>query len=244
MNIVFKILALLSIFVLSVTLYAEENASNPLAKVKNTDLRLQHFDLGNGDLNQASVEGAFMANDQLKIKYELYYQHAKAFGLSEHDFDSSVIKLIYFARDKKVEGTSYRLALGLDWVKDLSNDDNQVIGLGSDLVGPFAGLSISYNSGITLIPLVQHYVGYSGDDYNVTAFRLIGMKPLPGKSWLKLDAKAPIDWENDKNVPANVEFQYGQTMSNGIGLFGDLLIGVGSDKPYNWGLGIGLRFNY
>ena len=49
-----------------------ENASNPLAKVKNTDLRWQYFDTGDSHINDVFVEGAFMANDKLKIKYELH----------------------------------------------------------------------------------------------------------------------------------------------------------------------------
>jgi len=47
---------------------SSENASNPLAKVKNTDLRWQYFDTGDSHINDVSVEGAFMANDKLKIK--------------------------------------------------------------------------------------------------------------------------------------------------------------------------------
>ena len=36
----------------------EENASNPLAKVKNTDIRLQYFDLGNaGHVNDLYIDG-------------------------------------------------------------------------------------------------------------------------------------------------------------------------------------------
>jgi hypothetical protein len=39
---------------------SSENASNPLAKVKNTDLRWQYFDTGSGHINDVFVEGAFM----------------------------------------------------------------------------------------------------------------------------------------------------------------------------------------
>ena len=46
---------------------SDENASNPLAKVRNTDLLYQYFDLeGGADRTIASVEGAFMAHDKLK----------------------------------------------------------------------------------------------------------------------------------------------------------------------------------
>ncbi len=40
---------------------AEENASNPLAAVNNTDIRYQYFDLAGGaDRQDAFVDGAYM----------------------------------------------------------------------------------------------------------------------------------------------------------------------------------------
>ncbi len=57
-----------------------ENASNPLAKVKNTDLRYQYLDLDNGRINDLFIDGAFMALDNLKIKYELHYWETDVSG--------------------------------------------------------------------------------------------------------------------------------------------------------------------
>ena len=76
-----------------------ENASNPLAKVKNTDLRWQYFDTGNGHINDVFVEGAFMANDNLKIKYELHYWETNVTGTSEQNLESTVLKAIYFPKE-------------------------------------------------------------------------------------------------------------------------------------------------
>ena len=47
-----------------------ENASNPLASVTNTDLRLKYLDLTNdlGRVNDLFVDGAFMVNPKLKIQ--------------------------------------------------------------------------------------------------------------------------------------------------------------------------------
>lgn len=44
-----------------------ENASNPLAKVKNTDLRWQYQDLDGGAVNDFFIDGAFMANDSVQV---------------------------------------------------------------------------------------------------------------------------------------------------------------------------------
>jgi len=220
-----------------------ENASNPLAKVKNTDLRWQYFDTGDGHINDVSIEGAFMANDSLKIKYELHYWETDLSGSSEQNLESTTLKAIYFPKDIQGDGRNYRVAAGIDWIVD-HGDEDKGIGSGSDQFAPFLGLAIAYESGLSIIPLVQHFSNYNGNTVNTTAFRAIVMKPLPEKSWLKLDAKVPIDWENDNAIPATLELQLGRTYSKRIGAFADLLVGLGSDRPYDWGLGAGIRFNY
>ena len=95
-----------------------------------------------------------------------------------------------------------------------------------------------------LVPLVQHYVEYDGPDVNTTAFRLIAIQSFPNKFWGKLDAKAPVDWENDNEIPATVEAQLGKMFTPAFGTYVDGLVGVGGRKPYEWGVGIGVRFNY
>lgn len=224
--------------------YAEENASNPLAKVKNTDIRAQHFELEDDNyLNDYYIDGAFMASNDIKVKYELHYNQTDITGSKTQHLESSVVKAIYFVKEGKTDNYGYRLALGLDWVKDLGDTDKG-IGTDADLLAPFVGLAMGFEGGTTLIPLIQHYAEYSGTETSQTAFRLIGMQPLPNKSWLKLDAKVPVDWENDNAIPATIELQYGKSITKNFGLYGDVLAGMGSDRPYDWGLGIGARFSY
>lgn len=219
-----------------------ENASNPLAKVKNTDLRYKYLDLAGGRVNDFAVEGAYMALDTLKIKYELHYWETDLSGESENNLESFDLKAIYFPKEGKWGEVMYRLALGFDWIVDLG-EESKAIGSGSDQIAPFVGVALGVK-GITWIPLVQHFVDYNGEDVNQTAFRLIAMKPLPQQMWLKLDAKAPIDWENDQAVPASAELQLGKSINGNIGIYLDGLVGIGSDRPYDWGVGAGLRFNY
>jgi len=240
-------LCLLSIFL--ITSYAgateesvEENASNPLAKVKNTDLRYQYLDMDGGHVNDVFIDGAFMALDSLKIKYELHYWETDLTGTSENNLESSTIKAIYFPTEGAWGEVTYRVALGLDWIVDLG-DQEKGIGSGSDQLAPFAGLAMGVG-GVTLIPLVQQFLEYSGENVNTTAFRLIALKPLPNKMWIKLDAKAPIDWEHDNAIPATAELQLGKSINKNVGLYLDCLLGIGSDKPYDWGLGTGIRFSY
>jgi hypothetical protein len=77
----------------------------------------------------------------------------------------------------------------------------------------------------------------------MTAMRLIAIQSLPKGFWGKLDAIVPIDWENGV-VPATAEVQLGKMFSSSIGTYVDGMFGVGGDKPYNWGIGLGVRFNY
>ena len=74
--------------------------------------------------------------------------------------------------------------------------------------------------------------------------RLIGIKALPSNMWAKADAKVPIDWENDNAIPASFEVQVGKLFNPNFGVFAEGLIGLGGDRPYDYGIGVGLRFNY
>ncbi len=223
---------------------AGENPSNPLSKGRNTDLRAQYFDLGDGaDRSTYNLEGSLMLHSQLKIKYEARYWSTDVTGEREHGMEATSLKAIYFAKDGRRGNWGLRGAIGLEWIYDFDNGDKG-IGGGSNFLSPFIGIALSHSSGLTLIPLIQHFSEYSGNKANATAFRLIGMKPLDGGYWLKLDAKVPVDWENDNAIPANVELQLGKMFSPGLGAYVDGFAGVGSDRPYDWGLGLGLRYVY
>jgi hypothetical protein len=220
-----------------------ENASNPLAKVKNTDIRWQYLDLDGAEVNDFYLDGAFMANPKLKIKYELHYWETDISGSSEKDWESLTLKGIYFPTEGIRGSVKYRLAVGLDWIVDFGNRDKG-IGMDSDQLGPFAGIALGFQGGTMLIPLVQHFQSYSGEDVSTTAFRIILMQPLPGKMWTKLDAKLPIDWENDEEIPASAELQIGKTLTKNVGVYVDGLVGIGGDRIFDWGVGTGIRFKY
>lgn len=86
--------------------------------------------------------------------------------------------------------------------------------------------------------------GSDRNDFNQTSFRFIGIKALPSDWWAKADAKVPIDWEDGNAIPASLEFQVGKMFNPNFGVFAEALIGVGGDRPYDQGVGLGLRFNY
>ena len=239
-----KILKILLLTSIGTAASAEENASNPLAAVNNTDIRYQAFDVGNSDRQDAFIDGAYMLRDDLKLKYELRYVSTDVTGKTHSDFEAAVLKAIYFPSQRKLSDTwGMRTAVGLEWTLDLGDTDTG-IGSGADTLAPFGGIAFAnLETGLTLIPLVQHFESYSGSDFSTTAARLIALKPFAEHYWVKLDLLVPYDWEND-TVPASAEVQVGYNVNKKIALYADLLVGLGNDRPFDKGIGIGLRFKY
>jgi len=136
-----------------------------------------------------------------------------------------------------------KTAIGLEWIVDLG-DTSKGIGSGSDQFAPLAGIAFANTkSGLTLIPLIQHFESYNGPDFSQTALRLIAMQPFADDYWARLDIKAPYDWEKD-TWPASVELQVGYNIQPGLSAYIDLMGGLGTDRSYDAGLGFGLRFIY
>ncbi len=222
--------------------YGQENASNPLAALNNTDARLQYFSLDGPKRNDYRLDGSYVLTPKLKFVYELHYWDTDVTGSSENDWESLHIKAIYFPKRGKVGTWKYKSAIGVEWIADFGNEDKG-IGFGSDQIAPLVGVAL-VRGGLVLIPLVQHFVEYDGPAVNTTAFRLIAIQALPNKFWGKLDAKVPVDWEHDNIIPATAEVQLGKMFSPSFGIYGDGLFGIGSDRPYDWGVGVGVRINY
>jgi len=242
-----KLNLLMTVFIVLIGVnpsYGGENASNPLAAVNNTDVRLQYFDLDGPERYDFWVaDGAYMLTPKLKLKYELHYWDTDVTGSSESDWESFHIKPIYFPKQGQWGAWKYKLAVGAELIMDFGNED-EGIGSGSDQIAPLVGIALLPGGGTVLVPLVQHFVEYSGPDVNKTAFRLIAIQSLPNKFWGKLDAIIPVDWEHDNAIPATFEVQLGKMFKPWFGTYVDGLIGIGGDKPYDWGVGVGVRFNY
>ncbi len=222
-----------------------ENASNPLAAVTNTDLRFKYLDLTDdlGRVNDFFVDGAFMVNPKMKIKYELHYWETNVTGSSKSGLESAVLKVIYFPKEGiRDNGVKYRVAVGLDLIADFDNLDKG-IGMGADQIAPFAGIALGLPSGMTVIPLVQQFLSVSGEDVNITAARVIALQPLPRQRWLKADVIIPYDWET-ATIPAQAELQFGVNVNQQVALYVDGLVGVGHDRIFDWGVGVGLRIKY
>lgn len=223
---------------------AEENASNPLAAVNNTDVRYKYKDSPGSDLQDISVEGSYMARPDLKLKYELHYNSTDVTGTRQSDFESASLKAIYFPSQTRLNETwGMKTAVGLEWIVDLG-DTSKGIGSGSDILAPLFGVAFANaKSGLSIIPLVQHYESYNGSDFSQTAMRLIALQSFVQDYWAKLDLKVPYDWENE-TWPASAELQLGYNIRPGLSTYIDLMVGLGNDRSFDHGLGVGLRFIY
>ena len=135
----------------------------------------------------------------------------------------------------------YKLAIGTELTVDFGNED-EGIGSGSDQIAPLVGFAFVKGNTV-LVPIVQHYVEYDGPDVNQTSVRLIAVQSLPNNFWGKLDAKLPFDWENNA-VPASAEVQLGKMFNPSFGVYLDGLFGIGNDRPYEVGVGLGIRLTY
>ena len=96
-----------------------------------------------------------MLSPKLKLKYELHYWDTDVTGRDENDWESVHLKFIYFPKDGKWGDRPYRLAVGLEWIKDLGDRDKG-IGSGADQIAPLFGVALKLGDTM-VVPLVQHF---------------------------------------------------------------------------------------
>ena len=222
-----------------------ENASNPLAAVNSTDLRIQPTTSDDRDKVDVFIDGAYMITPKLKFKYELHYNFTDITGTDQNGFEKLNLKPLYFPTTGKLGGDwGYKTTVGAELILDLG-ETSKGTSAGADQIAPLFGAAFSNSAtGLTLIPLFQHFESFNGStDISQSSARLIAIKPFGGANWFKLDAKIPYDWENDE-WPVTAEIQVGHNYSESFALYGDILLGLGADRPYDYGLGVGLRFIY
>ena len=76
---------------------AGENPSNPLSKVKNTDIQARYFDLGGGnERTDRLIQGSFMATEKFKIRYEAHSWDTDITGKNEREWESLHLRGMYF----------------------------------------------------------------------------------------------------------------------------------------------------
>ena len=220
------------------------DGSNPLASVSKLDFFTTFTKSGGSFTTDISAEGAFMLHPKVKFVYELHYFVTDVTGKTENDWETLHLKPIWFPKDFKLSKVwGMRLAVGAELIIDF-NTDAKGIGSGSDQIAPLVGLAFSNKEiGLALIPLVQHFESYENGSVSQTVFRLLGIQPLPANTWFKLDMKIPYDWVNHA-VPYTFELEFGKMFTPKVGVFAQVLGGIGADRPYDWGSALAIRFNF
>lgn len=226
--------------------FGQENASNPLAAVNNVDLRYKFLNLGSGsDKQDFFIDGSYMVRPTFKLKYEVHYNSTDVTGVREQGFEKINLRAILFPSQRKLNASwGSKTAVGLEWIYD-DGEPDKGIGTGADQLAPFFGVAFSnIKSGLTLVPLVQHFQSYNSDvDVSQTAMRLIVLQPFAKDWWSKADLKATYDWENSE-WPASFELQIGKNISERFALYSDFFLGLGGDRRFEEGIGLGMRFKY
>ena len=225
------------------------NPSDPTASVKYTDLRYRYLDLGgDADRNWLTVEGGLMVSPKIKLIYELHFWESDISGSSESNFESAHLKGIYISKPRRLtDKIGYKVVAGVELIANLG-DFSDGTGSGAHQVAPFGGVAWSLPRKNTLITLAQYFGSVHEDsdagDISTTALRVIWLKQLPHKMWIRVDEKFFINHERSGSTSNTIEFQLGKTINRKFGIYGDLLYQTGGYQQYDWGLGIGARFMY
>ena len=224
---------------------AWENASNPLSIVNFTDIRY-HYQTGDiEDKNRLFIDGAFVATPRLKIKYDLSYTQSDRSGEDEADFENFSIRPTYFGFDGKLsEKWYFRSAVGFEWTYGFGNDDKG-IGVDADQIGPLIGFGLAnLETGVTAAAIIQHTRSYNGSsDINVSTLSITGVRQFRKSGWLSSNVVINRDWELDV-WRSSLSLQAGYSFDKNKAVYVDGMAGIGPDRLFDVGAGIGLRFYY
>lgn len=222
-----------------------ENASNPLSIVNYTDVRYQYQTGDREDKNRIYIDGALIATPKLKIKYGLSYSQTDRSGEDEADFENLTIRPAYFGFDGNLsEKWYFRSVVGFEWTYDFGNDDKG-IGIGSDSIGPLIGVGLAnLETGVTAAAILQHTRSYNGSsDINASTLSITGVRQFRKDGWVSSNLVIVRDWEYDAWRPS-FSLQAGYNFDKGKAIYIDGMAGVGQDRLFDAGAGIGLRFYY
>lgn len=222
-----------------------ENASNPLSIVNYTDVRY-HYQTGDiEDKNRIFIDGALIATPKLKIKYDLSYSQTNRSGEDEADFEDFSIRPTYFGFDGKLsEKWYFRSAVGFEWTYDFGNDDKG-IGTGSDSIGPLIGIGLAnLETGYTAAATLQHIRSYNGSsDINASSLSITGVRQFRKAGWISSNIVITRDWEYEA-WRSSLSLQAGYSFARGKAIYVDGMAGIGADRLFDVGAGLGLRFYY
>lgn len=225
-------------------------ASDPTSSVNFQDIRYRYFDLENNNHKHSfEAEGSYSFTPRFKLSHKLIGVETDVTGESEADFSELSLRPI-FLTPMKPFGIKARLALGVEWLKDLG-ESSEGTGSGTDQIAPLAGFGWLPTEEDFVITLVQYFHSYDEDDgvddVRRTGPRLIYIRKLPTiKGWARADFKGLIDHEDGDDFTQTLELQLGTMITPTVGIYGELLLGdaVFDTNAYDIGGGVALRIVY
>jgi hypothetical protein len=81
------------------------------------------MDLGDAYIVDTWLDGAYMLNPKVKLKYELHHWTSDLTGTRQNNFESLHLKAIWFPTQGEWGSWKYKPAIGLEWIKGWGNDD-------------------------------------------------------------------------------------------------------------------------
>ena len=229
---------------------AAGEASNPMAAVQFQDVRYRHVFLADSRVaDTLETEGAYLINPHFKLTNELRVIDTDRSGNSQTDLQEFKLGGTYL-RDGEMFNRHVNYAFAVEWIKNLG-DVRDGTGSGSDKISPLAGISWAATEKDTFAALLQYAYSYEEDRYAAsvrqTQPRFIYIREIPeNQGWFKADLKGVIDHEDNENLQATLELQFGLMLNRRMGIYGEALLGddfLDSDL-YDTGFAIAVRFRY
>jgi len=138
--------------------------------------------------------------------------------------------------------------LGTELFADSATKD--VLGRGKWIVAPIVTKAFFLTKDLIFAPTYQHNISFAGDsdrkrvNESVLDFYFV-MTAEDKRSWFIADPTVVVDWENETNIPATLEVEYGRVVGSLFGGAASLYVrpgvGIGQDRPYDWNIEIGLK---
>ncbi len=137
---------------------------------------------------------------------------------------------------------------GTELFADTATED--VLGRGKWIIAPIVTKAFFLSKSLIFAPTYQHNISFAGDsrresvNESVLDFYFV-MRAADNRSWFTVDPTLVVDWENQTNTPATIEFEYGRVLGSLLGGAASLYVrpgvGIGQDRPYDWNIEIGFK---
>ena len=226
----------------------DNTGTNPINFTYDWRSHREMLDLGSGDnsLTIQTIQQRFPVGKtqlQIRVRHSSLSLDPDGNGTSTEtsgigDWDA---RLLYVPK----VSASGAIAVGME--AGIPAASNDFLGNGKWTLGPQVFL-VKFRPGLgaTLIaPAYQYVFSVAGDDARAdvsrSQFDIFGLWLDTNKRWwFMANPQAVIDHENDLGF-ALFEVEYGRMMFAGLSAYSRPSLGIGTDRPYDWSVELGLK---